>query len=319
MAVKSNPAREAELDRKWNDIREDMLADYYLVAYFATGKERRCELSTDPDTGRTTSFELYRGIPAVTIRDKALEDGSRPVLYVVGDSMGSGDPKVRAVLDDPARQLAPALKYRILDKVLTEWDDVAQRVENVMSGVSSRHLPPAMLCDKLVDGFLLDEGPLDRATFFGATRYLNERAMFDIRENVTLRLNKVFFKDADYGTPELDRAREQRAIAQKDLDKTFSQWHRLAGQLDWRVECLGAARGVVKPVDIAKTAVWAMHNPDYAPYKQRSVPVWIDNTCRGQNVKRSDVIAEMTKLDPALVKRITAPVQQSVANQNKIG
>lgn len=291
MAIKHNAAWQADLDIRWKEVREDLLAEYYLVSQAGNEKDNLIRLETDPVSGNSMNFEFYAGVPVISFRMPPGKYGEEPLLSVIGDSMGLTD-KVLQPLDEPRHQREGSARYGPLDRVLSDWDSVREKIDGRMKEIRERHYPKERLLQYIYDSLVLDDEPFDRASFYGATKDMSRRELFDMRESLTDNIRRHFEYGVDpLSEKEVRSAEEKIALANRSLDTMFGDWYRLGGRLDWRVEGLAAGKGEADEKDIARVALFALRNPEYAAYRQKTLPKWIDRTCNLHGVKPEKVIA----------------------------
>lgn len=305
MAVRFNPAREAELDRWWSSVREEMLSEHFLVAAVGTPEQNRIELEYDDESRMSTNFEFFRGVPVISLRWASAPGKSGGLVKVTGDSMGSSDPEVCKVLDDPDLKRDRYNSYSFLNVLEMGWDGVRKKVDERMNSIRDGYMPREDLQDALFRGLALDEDAVDRATFYAATRGFSAKDLFEMKESLASSIRTHFMAGIGEpnGAPGM-QARANVAMAMRSLETTFSDWNRLAGRLDWRLASLGAARGEVRAEDVAATAMWAFQNPAYAAYREKSVPSWAVNRCKEYGLDRAKVESLVPKFRDRAVRQV---------------
>lgn len=305
MAVRFNPAREAELDRWWSSVREEMLAEHFLVAAVGTPEQNRIELEFDDEAHLSTNFEFFRGVPVITLRWASAPGESGGLVKLTGDSMGSPDPLVRNILDDPDLKRDRYNSYSFLNLLEMSWDGTRKKIEERMNSIRDGHMPRESVQGSLFRGLALDEEPFDRATFYAATRGFSPKDLFEMRETLAGAIRSHFMAGISErnGAPGM-QAQANVAIAMRSLETTFSDWNRLAGRLDWRLASLGAARGEVRAEDVAATAMWAFQNPAYAAYREKSVPSWAVNRCKEYGLDRAKVESLVPQFRDRAVRQV---------------
>ena len=61
MAVRNDAASRARTLARWKEVREDLLAEYYLVSLAGNVKDNTIRLDTDPKTGNSMNLEFLAG------------------------------------------------------------------------------------------------------------------------------------------------------------------------------------------------------------------------------------------------------------------
>lgn len=295
MAIKNDAASRARTLARWKEVREDLLAEYYLVSLAGNVKDNTVRLDTDPKTGNSMNLEFLAGVPVISFRKPPGQYGEEVAVGFIGDSMGVRDVSMK-LLEDPALRPEGNGYYAPIEAVLSRWDDVKSQVDGQMKAVRERYYPKEQLEEYLFGSIVLGDDPFDRASFYGATKDMSRRERFDMRESLTVRVQKHFERGIDMSDPdEVRRCREKIAVANRAIDGMFGDWHRLGGRLDWRVMGLAAGRGEAGATDIAKTALWALREPEYAAYRQKTLPKWIENCSKFHGVDPAKVMAMLPK------------------------
>lgn len=273
MAVKHNPAREAELDSRWRQVREEMVAEYYLLSVNgpAEGAKVCTDLSAPED--RKPYFMMLEGVPVI-----AIERGDGIISGVIGDSMGTADAETREYIDRELAFTGPS-RYAYLDRALSDWDSVRGAFDAKMREVTEDLYPKEQFEHLVFKDVLVDDSSIDRAAFYAATRYMSRKELFDISESIRTRVREAFSSGSAASDPEGRRVVEENiSIAEREIGRRFDDWNRLGGRLDWRVVNFAAFRNAIEPKDIGRTAEWALHSPAYAAYRD-NIPKWINEKC----------------------------------------
>ena len=295
MAVRNDAASRARTLARWKEVREDLLAEYYLVSLAGNVKDNTIRLDTDPKTGNSMNLEFLAGVPVISFRKPPGQYGEEVAVGFIGDSMGVRDVSMK-LLEDPALRPEGNRYYAPIESLLERWDEVKGQVDERMKAVRERYYPKEQLEEYLFGSIALGDDPFDRASFYGATKDMSRRERFDLRESLTVRVQRHFERGVDKSDPEeVRRSQEKIALANRTIDNMFGDWHRLGGRLDWRVMGLAAGRGEASATDIAKTALWALQNSDYAAYRQKTLPKWIENCSKYHGVDPAKVMAMLPR------------------------
>ena len=278
MAVRHNPAREAELEARWRKVREDMVAEYHLLSVTRTAEEDMVPLDPSAPDGGKAYFMMLEGVPVI-----AVEDNGKGLSGIIGDPMGIGDESTREFIESE-----PAYKgrdrYAYISTALEHWDEIRGAYDAKMREVTAEHYPKEDFEYLMFKDLVADDRSIDRAAFYAATRYMDRKELFETSEMLRGRVRDLFMADPAVAQPDGRRvALENIAVAEREIDRSFCDWHRLGGRLDWRVVNLAEFHGDVSAKDIASTAEWALHAPEYAGYR-KNIPNWVKNTCEAFSV-----------------------------------
>lgn len=271
------------LENRWNLFREDMVAEFHCFSRVDASFDLCVKLSHPrPKEGDCSYyFEMPYGIPIVSLRKEG-EDGSiGPYVGFIGDSFGSESEAARKSLDSDSHRISGTERSEVLTALLAQKDAVREAfLKLAVRNRDEESIPRSEIPWEIASGIMLDEGRVDRAYFYGRTMEWSRKELFELREDVSKEVAKGYGSLLN-SAHEVDRIRglEMVSKAEADIEKTFSNWSRVSGRLDWRVMNLGMVKGEVTVGDVVKTADWAMRNPNLAVYRDRVVSNWVFNSC----------------------------------------
>ena len=276
MAVRHNKERTESVHERWEALRAEMVAEYRLVSDYADMRENLIPLGPDPRTGNDLGFEMINGVPAVVER-RRIDDKVRLMVGIVGSA--------EDFVGEHGENLSPYKAHLIKGQRATDLlaicvdrkDEVLHKFGENMKAVRERHIPRESLEDLIYQDVLLDDRSLDRGTFYGVTAHWSRRELFDMQERIRERATGVMMDPVNHPfDPDGVKAREKVAKAERHLEVVFSDWNRLAGRMEWRCMSLAEAHGgMMTAKDVVTTADWAMKEPSYAAYREKTVPAWV--------------------------------------------
>ena len=273
MPVQFTRQQQEDLERRWEEIREDMRAEYYMISIEASTSDNVIPIRDLPDNTKLR-FEMRQGHPLITIGNR----GGWRLDGVIGDPKGIGISE----LDDI--QISGTGRYYYLNEVIGKWDEISKRFDNAMYFVQKRHMPVQRIRDFIFKNLALDDERLDRATFYAGTKHMSERDLFELKDGLMTDIRNHFTRGLSKGSPEWNDALEKISVAQVSLDRMFSSWNRMAGHLEWRLVGLGTERGEVTVDDVVKTARWAQKEPTMAAFRRDGLERWVGDICRIQGL-----------------------------------
>lgn len=274
MAVKHNPVREAELDARWNEVRRDLIAEYHLLTLDRNAEDCMVSIGRPSPSEGEGFLTMVSGVPVICVEAQ----GDRGFSFI-GDSMGSGDESVRNTLEGEFAYKGKS-RYVYIDRFLGNADETRTQFDRVMKGFTAEYYPKEDFKELMFRDLLTDDRNIDRAAFYAATKYMDRKELFDISEELRTRVRDLFLSDPAAMDPDGRRvASENISVAERELGRSFSDWHRLGGRLDWRVVNLAAHHGEVSAKHIAVTAEWALNSPEYAAYRE-NISGWVKSRCQ---------------------------------------
>ena len=281
MAVRYSPERQAELESAWKDIKEYLVSEFRLVALARDAQKRDCVYPVCPgEDGRRYYLDMTAGVPVISERQVSGGRISGPVA-VVYDEGEFGNGQLDG-LYSPFPRVEEGRRLFVLDNLVKGWDGIKSGLSAQMDGIRRRCFPLDRLESLLVMDLVAEDRSLDRATFYAATSYLDDRQLFESRE----RIRRSYLG----GLPEGRGDREEMAaIADRSLERTFSIWNRLGGRLDWRLWSLGDLKGSASLDDVIKTADFALKDPGYAAFRGKELKAWVRNRCSDYGLDYSKV------------------------------
>lgn len=272
MSVRMN---ERELRDWWGRASRDVIAELYVDSQRYTGCVGRVPFGRTEVPGGVIerAFEMMDGSPCITLR--RLSDGdpaaSRVLVGLVG---GAPDGPV------PDMEVAPLAEAALFEEVRSDWNRIRAAAEADIMEEYDAFTAPENVSRVILEDIYLDDDSLDRASFYRMTKGYGDGELDDLRKRVRSG-SEAFYKER-YESGCVDRrvVEEELAYNRRNLDILFSDWNRLAGRLDWRLNNLAAHDGKVNAALIVEVARWAMNEPSYVPYRERELRGWVAGAFR---------------------------------------
>lgn len=249
------------MEDRWFDIRQGILDDYFLFCRDMSWPEIWIPAAGLP-CGIDAGLVLMSGVPVIMVRD-----GDEGSPEVIGDAMGADDMDVLRLVEESFPRFGGrdgCSPSDVIGVFLDDWDSVGASLQRKMRERTGVFFPEEAFRRLVLMDAVTGESSVDRATFYMATRFMDENALSGMRHDLGAEVKDIFLSGVSPADlVSLRHARGNIAASEETLDALFDSSYRLGGLLDLKLANRAAFYGSVLGDDIVRVAKSVMSSPGF--------------------------------------------------------
>ena len=297
MAIKTSKLN--ALEKLFRSRCEDIVAERHLELSHFSPTIPVSELAG----GGTLALQFAEGVPFLSVLDRYGKCEG-----VIGDDLGCDSDGVKEFFRSEDRpRLSESRKEFLLGVAASNWNSVRFTLDHVLSskeyeGVKKMGFEHTddVLATVMVDSVMLDDDSMGTAAdFYHFARELGGQDSTRVRnakEQAVTQTDNFFKKLYEDGMMDRTEVKEMIAHNHKDIESRFGIDNYLKGRLDMRYDNLCTLRGEYSVSEIARQAVWAQKNPEYATFLGPKLEDWVKARTQESGFSLKAVNAERVKL-----------------------